>query len=72
MFFSTATHLAIGQLIPWLFPIGEDLPEDHAKAPDVALRRELPVHDALRGHPADWEHCTSTHLKIKNRILSEL
>lgn len=48
------THLTVGQLVPGLFAVGENLPEDHAEAPDVALRGELPVHDALRRHPADW------------------
>lgn len=58
-------HLAVGQLIPGLFAVREDLPEDHAEAPDVALRCELPVHDAFRGHPADWQHCASTNLRRK-------
>lgn len=64
---SIPTHLTVGQLVPGLFAVGEDLPEDHAEAPDVALRGELPVHDALRGHPADWQHRASTHLRRKTR-----
>jgi len=57
------THLAVGQLVPRLLAVGEDLPEDHAEAPDVALRGELPVHDALRRHPADGQHRASAHLE---------
>ena len=55
-------YLAVGELVPGLFPIGEDLPEDHSKAPDITLRGELPVHDALRRHPANRKHRTPTHL----------
>ena len=61
------THLTVGQLVPGLFPVGEDLPEDHAEAPDVALRGELPVHDALRRHPADRQHRASAHLRRETR-----
>lgn len=57
------THLAVRQLVPRLFSIGENLPEDHAEAPDVALRGELPVHDALRGHPADRQHGAPADLR---------
>lgn len=64
---SDPTHLTVGQLVPGLFAVGEDLPEDNTEAPDVALRGELPVHDALRGHPADRQHRTSAHLRRERR-----
>lgn len=56
-------HLTVGQLVPGLLAVGEDLPQDHAEAPDVALGGELPVHDALRRHPADRQHGAPTHLQ---------
>lgn len=46
-------YLVVTQLKPRLLPIGEDLPQDDSEAPYVAFRGELPVHDALRGHPAN-------------------
>lgn len=59
------SHLTVGQLIPGLFAIREDLPEDHAEAPDVTLRCELPVHDAFGGHPADGQHGAPANLRRK-------
>lgn len=50
---SGSLYLIVTQLKPRLLPIGKDLPQDDAKAPDVAFRGEFPVHDALGGHPAD-------------------
>ena len=64
---SVLTHLTVGQLVPGLLAVGEDLPEDHAEAPDVALCGELPVHDALWGHPADREHRTSADLRRRTK-----
>ncbi len=55
-------YLIICQLKPWLLAVGEDLPEDDAEAPHVTLRRELPVHDAFWWHPANGQHCVSSHL----------
>lgn len=60
-------YLIVGQLKPWLLPVGEDLPEDHTKAPHVALCSELPVHDALRGHPTDGQHGVAPHLEARER-----
>lgn len=48
-----SVYLVVTQLKPGLLPISEDLPQDDSEAPDVALRREFPVHDALGGHPAN-------------------
>lgn len=59
---SALLYLCVWELKPRLLPIGEDLPEDHPEAPDVALRCELPVHDALRRHPADRQHGVSSNL----------
>lgn len=55
-------YLVVAKLKPWLFSIGEDLPHNDSETPHVALRGELPVHDALRGHPADRQHSVSSHL----------
>lgn len=57
------THILVAQLKPGLFPIGEDLPHDDAEAPHVTLRSELPVHDALWGHPADGQHGVTSDLE---------
>lgn len=48
-----SSYLVVTQLKPRLLPVGEDLPQDDSKAPDVAFRGELPVHDAFWGHPAN-------------------
>lgn len=50
---SGSFYLVVTQLKPRLLPIGKDLPQDDSEAPDVAFRGEFPVHDALRGHPAN-------------------
>ena len=55
-------YLIVGQLVPGLLPVGEDLPEHHPQAPHVTLCGELPVHDALWGHPADRQHGVTPHL----------
>lgn len=57
------SDLIVGELVPGLFPVGEDLPQHHAEAPNVALCGEPPVHDALWWHPADWQHCMTAHLQ---------
>lgn len=46
-------YLVVAQLEPRLLPVGEDLPQDDSETPDITLRGELPVHDALRWHPAN-------------------
>ena len=56
-------YFCVWELEPWLLSVGEDLPENHPKAPHVTLRSELPVHDAFGGHPANREHGMSSHLK---------
>lgn len=56
-------YLCVGELEPWLLPIGKDLPQDNPKAPHITLCGELPVHDAFRRHPADGEHGVSSYLK---------
>lgn len=58
----TLHYLIIGELVPWLFSISEDLPQNHTQTPDVALCGELSVHDAFRRHPADWQHCVTSDL----------
>ena len=59
----SGADLGVGELGPGLLAVGEDLPENHPKAPHVTLRSELPIHDAFRGHPANGEHGMSSHLK---------
>lgn len=49
----TLNNLIVTQLKPRLLPIGKDLPQDDSKAPDITFRGELPVHNALWGHPAN-------------------
>lgn len=58
----TLHYLIIGELVPRLFSISEDLPQNHPQTPDVALCGELSVHDAFRRHPADWQHCVTSDL----------
>lgn len=53
---------AVGKLVPGLFPVGENFPKHDAKAPDVALCGELPIHDAFRWHPANGKHGPASHL----------
>lgn len=60
-----ATHLIVGQLVPGLFAVCEDLPQHDPQAPDVTLCGELPVHDALWRHPADGQHRVATDLAEK-------
>lgn len=60
-------YLIVGQLKPWLLPVGEDLPEDDTETPHVALCGELPIHYALRGHPADGQHGVASHLSERER-----
>lgn len=59
----TSPYLSVGQLEPWLFAVGEDLPHDDTEAIHVTLGAELPVHDALGWHPANGQHGVSAHLK---------
>lgn len=56
-------YLIIGQLVPRLFSVSEDLPQNHPQTPDVALCGELSVHDAFRRHPADWQHRVTSDLQ---------
>lgn len=56
-------YLAVGQLIPWLFSVGKDLPQHHPETPDVTLCGELSVHDAFRRHPTNRQHGSSTNLR---------
>lgn len=56
------SYLIIGELVPRLFAVGEDLPENNSQTPNIALRGKLSVHDALRGHPADWQHGVTSDL----------
>ena len=60
-------YLVIGQLEPGLFAVGEDFPQNHPKAPHIAHRGELPIHDALRRHPADGQHGVTSDLKEERR-----
>lgn len=55
--------LGVGELVPGLLAVGEDLPEHHAEAPHVALGGELAVEDALGRHPADGQHGAAPHLR---------
>lgn len=55
-------HLSVGELVPGLLPVGEDLPEHHAEAPDIALGGEFTIQDALGRHPADGQHGPAPHL----------
>lgn len=61
--FRLFSYLIVPQLKPRLLPVGEDLPQDDSKAPNVAFRGEFPVHDALWGHPANGEHGVSSNLQ---------
>lgn len=54
----------VREFVPGLFAEGEDLPENDAKAPDIAFDGELAVEDGLRGHPADRQHCLPSHLSL--------
>lgn len=63
------SHLVVPQLKPRLLPVGKDLPQDDSEAPHVAFRGELPVHDALRGHPANGEHGVSSNLQAGEGIV---
>lgn len=62
------SHLIVPQLKPRLLPVGKDLPQDDSEAPNVAFCGEFPVHDALRGHPADREHGVSADLQAGEGI----
>jgi len=57
------SDLIVGQLVPRLLAVGEDLPQHHAEAPHVTLCGEPPVHDALWRHPADRQHRMTAHLQ---------
>lgn len=50
---SRDSDLIVGELVPGLLAVGEDLPQHHSKAPHITLCGEPPVHDALWGHPAN-------------------
>lgn len=67
--FGLFPYLIVPQLKPRLLPVGEDLPQDDSKAPNVAFRGEFPVHDALWGHPANGEHGVSSNLRARRRHL---
>lgn len=58
-----SVYLVVGELVPRLFPVGEDLPQNHPQTPHVALCGELSVHDAFRRHPADWQHGVTSDLE---------
>lgn len=45
--------LGIGELVPGLLSVGEDLPEHNPEAPHITLSAELAVKDTLRRHPAN-------------------
>lgn len=60
-------YLIIGELEPWLFAVCENLPQNDPKAPNVALCGELPVHDALWGHPAYRQHGVTPHLNAVHK-----
>lgn len=59
--------LVVGQLVPWLLPVGHDLPQHHSEAPAVALYGELPVNYWLGSHPSDRKQRLSAHLLVKGR-----
>lgn len=59
--------LCVGELVPGLLAVGEDLPEHHTEAPHVALGGELAVEDALGRHPADGQHRAASHLPAGRR-----
>lgn len=55
-------YLIVGELVPRLFSIGEDLPKNNSQTPNVALCGELSVHDAFRGHPTNGQHRVTSDL----------
>ena len=65
------SDLVVGELVPGLLAVREDLPQHHAEAPHVTLCGEPPVHDALRGHPADRQHRVTAHLQIQSERKEE-
>ena len=62
------THLFIGVSVVGLFAVGEDLPEDHAVAPDVAFRGEATVLHALWRHPTYRQHPCAADLREERRV----
>lgn len=58
-------YLIVGQLVPGLFAICEDLPQHNPQAPDVTFRGEFSVHDTLWRHPANGQHRVATDLAKK-------
>ena len=65
------SDLVVGELVPGLLAVREDLPQHHTEAPHVTLCGEPPVHDALRGHPADRQHRVTAHLQIQSERKEE-
>lgn len=63
--------LVVGELVPGLLAVGEDLPQHHAEAPHITLCGEPPIHDALWGHPANGQHRVTTHLQKRSSFLQQ-
>lgn len=55
-------YLIIGELEPRLLAVGENLPQDDAEAPYIALGGEFAVHYAFRRHPANRKHRMTANL----------
>lgn len=68
---SCDSDLIVGELVPGLLAIGEDLPQHHSQTPHIALCGESPVHDALWGHPADRQHRMTAHLQRESSPLQK-
>lgn len=58
-------YLVVGKLEPWLLAVGENLPQNDAEAPHVALGGEFAVHYAFRRHPANRKHRMTSDLQGK-------
>ena len=62
-------YLVVGELVPRLLAVAEDLPQHDAVAPHVRLDSEGPVQDALWRHPADRQHGRVTsHLRQDGQL----
>ena len=58
-------YLRVRVAVVWLKPEAVDLPEHHAKGPDVGLCGKLSVQDALRRHPPYRQQRLSLYSEIK-------
>ena len=56
-------YLVVGVGAPWDFTKGENLPEEHAHAPDIGFTAEFSEKDSLWWQPSQRNQSISPHLE---------